>query len=591
METVCISVLILLIVTVMGDFNVTLLHTNDVHARVEQTDKHSSNCTESDAAADLCYAGVARRYTAIKEMQRNHGNVLLLDAGDEFQGTAWFSFYNGLEASHFMNRLGYDAMAIGNHEFDNGPSGLLSPFLENVSFPVLACNVNFTNYPEIRARIQPYITVDLTGGTVGIIGYITPITSILIDPKKNENITFGEIDPCVRECVTELENRGINKIIALGHSGYSYSQEVAKIPGVDIVIDGHSHTLLYNGDPPSNEEVGGPYPTQIAQPDGGVAIVYQAYAYGKYLGMAEVTFDDEGKVKNWSGNPILLDNNWQQDPEILTEVEKWRQPLAARTKVEVGESYVFLEGGAPYCRVRECNLGNMFTDAIFYKHLRPPTDSGWTRVRIVLWNGGGIRISLKKGLITAGNLVEIHPFRNLVEEIWISGAILRKAFEHSITALDSSSSSGRFLQISGLKVNYDLTRPEGSRVVDIWENCIDCDYPRYRPVEDNETYHVLTNGYLVAGGDGYIMLRDNLLKRLPIGTLATDALEYYIKKMTPVYPGLEGRIVFGNSETNHDDNNVDDCPTSVSDATSMNDVSKIAIVYLVLFYNVFNISP
>ena len=100
----------LLVGIVIGDFNLTVLHTNDVHARVEQTNKYSANCSESGVVADKCYGGVARRYTAIKDIRGNHSNVLLLDAGDQFQGTVWFTYYNGLEASHFMNRLGYDAM-------------------------------------------------------------------------------------------------------------------------------------------------------------------------------------------------------------------------------------------------------------------------------------------------------------------------------------------------------------------------------------------------------------------------------------------------------------------------------------------------
>ena len=107
-------------VVVRGDFNLVLLHTNDVHARVEQTDKYGVNCSTSDVADNKCYGGVSRRKTAIEDVRRNHSNVLLLDAGNEFQGSIWFTYYKGLEASHFMNRLGYDAMVrffIGRRKY------------------------------------------------------------------------------------------------------------------------------------------------------------------------------------------------------------------------------------------------------------------------------------------------------------------------------------------------------------------------------------------------------------------------------------------------------------------------------------------
>uniref|UniRef100_A0A8C7DVT3 5'-nucleotidase n=1 Tax=Naja naja TaxID=35670 RepID=A0A8C7DVT3_NAJNA len=166
-------------VAAAGSFKLTILHTNDVHARLEQTSRDSGKCSGED-----CYGGVARRATKIRQIRASHRNVLLLDAGDQYQGTIWFNYFKGREVVQFMNSLRYDAMALGNHEFDNGLNGLLDPLLKNVKFPILSANIRPKGpiASKISGYILPYKIINVGSEKVGIIGYTTKETPVLSNP-------------------------------------------------------------------------------------------------------------------------------------------------------------------------------------------------------------------------------------------------------------------------------------------------------------------------------------------------------------------------------------------------------------------------
>ncbi|MGH0137365.1 UNVERIFIED_CONTAM: hypothetical protein FKN15_040234 [Acipenser sinensis] len=225
-------------------FDVTLLHTNDVHARVEETSVHSGKC---DPGGE-CYAGVARRLTQINSIRKTEQNVLLLDAGDQYQGTIWFNYFKGDEAAHFMNWLKYDAMALGNHEFDNGMEGLISPFLQKVNCSVLSANMKPDQElaDKISGLVLPYKIFTLGSEKVAVVGYTTKETPTLSTP--GPNVVFQDEVQALQVEVDKLKTLGINKIIALGHSGFETDKLIAKkVSGVDVVIGGHSNTFLYTG--------------------------------------------------------------------------------------------------------------------------------------------------------------------------------------------------------------------------------------------------------------------------------------------------------------------------------------------------------
>lgn len=533
--------------TFSASLQITILHTNDVHARVEQTNKDSGKC----GSPTDCYGGVARRLTKIKEIRTTHKNVLLLDGGDQFQGTIWFNVYKGDEAAYFMNYLNYDAMALGNHEFDNGVSGLLSPFLMKVKFPVLSANIKSDMHiaSNITGYFQPYKILDVGGEKIAIVGYTSKETPVLSNP--GPHLIFEDEISVLQLEVSKVLTLGVNKVIALGHSGFETDKLIAqKVRGVDVVVGGHSNTFLYTGTPPSNDVPVGKYPFIVNSDDGRSVPVVQAYAFGKYLGYLNVTFDTQGNVLHSSGNPILLDSSIPEDSALLVDINKWKEQLSNFSAQEIGKTLVFLNGSSLECRFRECNLGNLLCDAMIYNNIRNPDEVRWNHVSICIMNGGGVRASIDEksnnGTITLEDLLSVLPFGGTFDLIEVKGSTLKKAFEHSIYRYGAS--TGEFLQVGGIKVVYNTDNKPGERVVSLQVICTKCRVPKYVPVQMDEVYKVALPAYIAEGGDGFSMLKNESLKH-DSGDLDVAVVGNYINKMLRVYPAVEGRILFSNEDS------------------------------------------
>ncbi|MEJ1285627.1 5' nucleotidase ecto [Cricetulus griseus] len=471
-------------------WELTILHTNDVHSRLEQTSEDSTKCLN----ASQCVGGVARLYTKVQQIRREEPNVLLLDAGDQYQGTIWFTVYKGLEVAHFMNTLRYDAMALGNHEFDNGVEGLIDPLLRKVKFPILSANIKAQGSlaPQISGLYLPYKILSV-GGT---------------------NLVFEDEITALQPEVDKLKTLNVNKIIALGHSGFEMDKLIAqKVKGVDIVVGGHSNTFLYTGNPPSKEVPAGKYPFIVTSDDGRKVPVVQAYAFGKYLGYLKVEFDDKGNVITSYGNPILLNSSIPEDPTIKADINQWRIKLDNYSTQELGRTIVYLDGTTQTCRFRECNMGNLICDAMINNNLRHPDEMFWNHVSMCILNGGGIRSPIDEknnGTITWENLAAVLPFGGTFDLVQIKGSTLKKAFEHSVHRYGQS--TGEFLQVGGIHVVYDLTRKPWNRVVQLDVLCTKCRVPTYEPLEMDKVYKVILPSYLANGGDGFRMIKDELLK-------------------------------------------------------------------------------
>ncbi|XP_050960426.1 5'-nucleotidase [Labeo rohita] len=527
------------------DFELTLLHTNDVHARVEETNKDSGKCTTPPA----CFAGVARRFTKIKEVRSNEKNVLLLDAGDQFQGTVWFNYYKGEEAAHFMNRLGYDAMALGNHEFDNKVDGLVEPFLRQVNCTVLSANIKAdqTIASQISGYYHPFKIFTVNSEKVGVVGYTSMETPALSLP--GPHLLFEDEVAALQPQVDKLIALGVNKIIALGHSGFEVDQKIAKtVRGVDVVIGGHTNTFLYTGTPPSTEIPAGPYPFMVKSDDGRQVPVVQAYAFGKYLGFLKVVFDSNGNVVKSSGNPILLDNSTVPDPVIQAEVDSWKKNLANYSSQYVGQTLVYLNGTFKECRFRECNLGNLICDAMVHNNIKYADEIQWNHVSSCILNGGFIRSPIdernRNGSITMEDLIAVLPFGNTFDLVQMNGSTLKEVFEHSVRR--HGGGTGEFLQVSGFQVVYDLSKPSGNRVKSVNVLCTKCRVPRYEPLNPKKLYKLVLPSYLVDGGDDYTMIKEKKLKH-DSGDLDIAVVASYITERKRVHPAVEGRIQFASS--------------------------------------------
>ncbi|PIK37567.1 hypothetical protein BSL78_25594 [Apostichopus japonicus] len=537
-------------------FELTLLHTNDVHARYEQFNEYGTNCSPDEAARrGTCFGGVARRATMLKKIKSEHNNVIFLDGGDQFQGTLWFYYHQGLAAAYYMQLLGYDAMAIGNHEFDLEVSGLI-PFLDNVTFPVLSSNIDTTYEPSITGKFEKSTIITVDGERIGVVGYTwhgTPSVS------KTGNLRFTDEVQAVQKEVDKLVAEGVKIIIAVGHAGIRIDKKIAReVRNLDVVV-GATRTVPYTGDPPSTEVPYDVYPIVVnpSHNSQDICLVVQDYTYGKYLGMLKITFDDDGKVKSWTGNPILLDDSIEQDPDILQKVEKWARPVTETFAISIGKTYVTLDGERSSCRSRECNLGNLITDAMLSEQITYLGNRGWTDVSIAMMNSGGIRSSIGHGEVTVGNVNTVLPFGNTNNVVEIKGKYILEALEHSVRDYDTVTLPGSFFQVSGMRITYNLDRKPGHRVISIEVVCTACSIPVYEPLNPEKIYFVVMQSFLSDGGDGYTMISDNILS-LTSGNLDSTALANYIQDHDPVHPYVEGRLIFVHDVTEYDtiDDNV-----------------------------------
>ncbi|XP_064542656.1 protein 5NUC-like [Drosophila montana] len=531
-----------------------ILHNNDMHARFEQTNKNGGTCTQEDANTDQCYGGFARVASEVRkyrEEAKNGGTpVFYLNAGDTYTGTAWFSVFKDNITSAFLNKLQPDAISLGNHEFDKNVKGLI-PFLNAVEFPVLVCNLDLTNEPELAAtkKLANSTVLETNGVKIGVIGYLTPDTKNL---SFQNNVEFAEEIVSINAEAERLKADGIKIIIALGHSGYQKDQEIARdCPDIDIVIGGHSHTYLDSNQPVADkddtnpEAVRGPYPTTVVQPSGKKVPVVQAYAYTKYLGKLHVQFDAEGNLIEFDGSPILLNASVAQEQDLLDLLEVYRPNITRLEQTIVGYTKVNLEGGN-ICRLRECNLGNLIADSMV--HTRVLENKGgdyWTDAPIALLQGGGIRSSIDKnanGSITGSDILTVLPFENSLYITRITGKTLRAALERSayVRNLDSN---GGFLQFAGVRVEYNYDKEEGQRVVSALVRCAECSVPAYSNLNVSAYYKVIVSEFLLNGGDGYVLTEEHEPYSELLEKNDQFAFGQYLEARHYVYPEIEDRII------------------------------------------------
>ena len=509
-------------------FTLTVLHTNDTHSHIEQFDGFSGSCSEEEAAAGECFGGIARRATMLAELRASATNPILVDAGDQFQGSLYYTQYRGQEAADYMPMLGYQAMAVGNHEFDDGPANL-AKFIDAVGLPVLSANIDASADPDLAGKIAASTVLDVDGEQVGIIGLTTDTTPTSSSP--GDTVSFGEYVASLEPVIADLEAQGINKIILLSHIGYADDQTLAAaIDGIDVIVGGHSHTLLSNTD----EDASGPYPTVVNAPGGNPVLIVQDGAYGKYLGNLEVTFDADGVASSWQGDPILLDASVAEDADVLTMVAKLAQPLEELRSTVVGQSTGILDGSRESCRFGECTMGNIVTDAMLWA-----TQNDGTQIAIE--NGGGLRASIEAGDVTMGNVLEVLPFGNTMATFGLKGSDLLLALESGVGRAENpdNEGTGRFPQVAGLRFSWDGSKPAGERIVSAEVRGADGEYS---PVDPEAVYQLVTNDFNRRGGDDYAVFNDSAINPYDFGSPLDQALADYITAHSPVDVQLEGRI-------------------------------------------------
>ncbi|NTZ91435.1 5'-nucleotidase C-terminal domain-containing protein [Agrobacterium tumefaciens] len=511
----------------LADYELNILHINDFHSRIESINKSDSTCSAAEEGKNECFGGAARLLTAINQtrdaLKAEGKNVLLLNAGDNFQGSLFYTTYKGTVEAEMLNAMKFDAMTVGNHEFDDSEDGLAG-FLDKVQFPVVTANVVATAASKIGDRVKPSIVLEVGGQKIGIVGAVANDTAELATP--GPNITIAEDVVKISEQVQKLKQEGVDKIIALTHVGYPRDLEfIAKIPDVDVVVGGHSHTLLSNTD----QKAEGPYPTLVDNPGGYKVPVVQAGQYSKYLGDLKVVFDDSGVVKESKGDPILIDSSFKPDEATLKRIDELKAPIEAlKTKV-VGSSEGPIEGDRKVCRVKECSMGNLVADAT----LARVKDQG---VTIAFANSGGLRSSIDAGDVSMGEVLTVLPFQNTVATFQLKGEDIRAALENGVSQIDDG--AGRFMQVSGMKYSFDRSKPAGSRVVsvDVKEG------EAFVPLDPAKTYIVAANNYVRTGGDGFKVFAEKAINAYDFGPNLEEAVAAFITANSPYKPYTDGRI-------------------------------------------------
>jgi len=508
----------LMATSALADYQLTILHTNDFHARFEPISKYDSGCGEESNLEGKCFGGSARLVTAIAEARARAGNSLLVDGGDQFQGTLFYTYYKGKLAAEMMNKMGYDAMTVGNHEFDDGPE-VLRGFMDAVSFPILMSNADVSGEPLLAGALLKSTVIEKGGEKIGLIGLTPQDTDELASPGKN--VIFTDPSGAVQAEVDKLAAAGVNKIIVLSHSGYAVDQRVAaETTGVDVIVGGHSNTYLSN----SSDRAVGPYPTMVGQ----TAIV-QAYAYGKFLGELNVTFDDAGNVITASGEPLAMDAGVAEDAAVKARITEAAQPLEEIRNLVVASAAAAINGDRSTCRVQECEMGNLVADAM----LERVKEQG---ISVAIANSGGLRASIDSGDVTMGEVLTVLPFQNTLSTFQVTGATLVAALENGVSQVEEV--KGRFPQVAGLKFSWDASvAPNEGRVADVQV----MQGGAWTPIDPDAVYGVVSNNYVRGGGDGYKMFRD-AANVYDYGPDLADVVAEYMAGTNGYKPYTDGRI-------------------------------------------------
>ncbi|XJO72162.1 hypothetical protein BDV3_003318 [Batrachochytrium dendrobatidis] len=496
---------------------ITLVHTNDIHAHLDQFNVGGVDCSQAEIDANTCYGGIARIKTAVDQIRKNTKDVLMLDAGDQFQGTMFFNIFGGKPSAEFMNDLKYDAMSLGNHEFDRGV-GYLADFIKSLNFPALSSNIELTTAPRLKdAGVVPYIYLEKY--SLAIIGYITKTTAEITTGGRD--VKFYDPVAPVQKYVDELHSQGIKRIICVSHNGYHQDQYLAQnTKGVQLIVGGHSHSLLLKDTSLPNVE--GLYPTVVKNLEGKDTYVVQAHRFGDYLGYLELEWDLFDNMKPPKGDPILLDQQFTPNPEYQAKVDKLRESFSSLSEKILGKSLGdFL---VEDCITGECAFGNLVTDCMIENH----KEEG---AQIAMVNSGAIRASILKGPVSHADIMIIAPFGSVVASFKYSGKQIMKLLENSAAMYNPilKKSIITVPQYSGLTFDFDSKKPIGSKITKVLVGG--------KPLEMDTLYNFYTLDYIADGGDNMIP---------PIAyksdELIADSLAMCIERRGTITPAVEGRF-------------------------------------------------
>ncbi|WP_409421634.1 NAD nucleotidase [Pseudaeromonas sp. ZJS20] len=527
-------------------FSLTILHINDHHSHLAPT---PGSLTLHGGATQVEMGGFPRVVALAKQLAASQAHPLLLHAGDAITGDLYYTLFQGAADAALMNRLCFDAMVVGNHEFDNGDAGLRA-FIDELhdgdcQTPVLAANVLPPKgvsplYPESGSLLQPYLIKQYGDERVGIIGIATG-RKTQSSSSPDASTQFLDETSTAQQYIDELQAQGVNKIVLLSHYGYGEDQAMAaRLTGVDVIIDGDSHSLLGAGFGELGLNPAGPYPTEIQDAAGNQVCVAQAWQYADVLGELKVTFDGEGRVQACRGTPHLLlgDSFKQKDAEgnyvaltgdALTTLTAWvnDNPLlamvppdpAAQTRLEeyasrvqtmqatvIGQADNDLcltripgDNRSALCasadtRAHGADISNLVAQAFLAMSVN---------AQIAIQNGGGVRSDVAAGDISIGTAYTLLPFANTLTNLDMTGAEIRRVLNEAVDyAFAPDGSTGSYPYAAGLRFDVDRARAAGARLFNIETRVKGSQ--AWVALDDGAHYRVVTNSFTAQGKDHYL---------------------------------------------------------------------------------------
>ncbi len=450
------------------------MHTNDLHGALLPR-------TGTDGKP---VGGIAEIATIIRSVKPD----LMLDAGDISTGTFLADEFKGQPTIEAMNRIGYTAGAIGNHEFDYGQEALRQR-LREAKFPVLSANIQ-TPIDEIRK----YAVVAAKGIRFGIVGLTTNELKTQSHPKNVGNVTVLDTVKTLEQLLPEVRKKS-DFIIALVHLEDAEEKRIASaFPEIRLIIGGHTHSTLG--------------PVWLGQ-----TLVAKTGVSGANVGRVDLDFENK-KLKHIDGKLIPV-RNVPPEREVLKALKVFQDKVSVKMAEVVGEA----SNELTYSRTVESPLADLIADSF--------RERGKTQIG--LHNVGGIRQRISKGKITWGNVFEVLPFQNTMVTLKLTGAQLRKSLERGLVSIVGLPA------VSGIRVQLDRTKPEGQQVVSLT-------LPDGTPVEDSKLYSMTTNDFVVAGGDGYTELAKGT-DIVDTGVYLRDVLVDYIKARRVLTPATDGRML------------------------------------------------
>ena len=534
--------------------DLTILHMNDHHSHIApetltvDTSALSLSATNESGAAvtsvTVPYGGFPMLVSLFDTLASQHDNVLKLHSGDAVTGTLYYSLFKGVADAAVMNEVCFDAFALGNHEFDDGDSGL-AHFLDALNSsacetPVLAANVVPAATSAIKSGyIKPYQIFEKSGEQIGVIG-IDIATKTKNSSSPDAGTEFLDEATTAQQYINELKAAGVNKIVLMTH--YQYENDLAlaaTLSGVDVIVGGDSHTLLGDetfaalGFNPIAE-----YPTQVTNADGEKVCVVQAWEYAHIMGKLDVSFDADGVVTACGGHPYLpvsgeysytyasgdvrtlttvdafvVSQSLTSHPEVVvTQADATTADLLATFDAEadvlrqtvlgtVSESLCLEripgQGRSSLCSVsatavQGSDISNIVAKA--FMTVTPTAD-------IAIQNGGGVRVDVAAGDYTIADAYTLLPFSNTLVTLEMTGAEIIAVLEDALEYALVDGSTGAYPYASGLRYNVDASQTKGSRVSAVEVNSrVAGDWTS---IDTAATYTVVTNNFIASGQDGY----------------------------------------------------------------------------------------